>query len=150
MLSQHSIDTTTMRIITASIEKSNMVPQAIYAQLEIPLLENNNKRQFYNILPLDIDTLDINLKYMPEFKEKSKFENIKLNATIKDDIKTAIQKCLNTHQNLKLRAIAFDIILSPKGPIIIEANYNWDISLLYRAFDHKQKNNIAKVWLESL
>lgn len=149
-LSKHLIDTTTMRIITASINSTDIYPQAIYAQLEIPLLETNNNRQFYNILPLDIDTLDINLKYMPEFKEKSKFENIKLNTDIKDDIQSAIQKCLKIHNKIDLRAIAFDIILSSKGAIVIEANYNWDIEMLYRASNQKQKNHIINKWLENI
>lgn len=149
-LSQHPTDTTTMRIITASIETSKLAPQAIYAQLEIPILENNNKQQFYNILPLNINTLDIDLTNIPEFKSKAKFENIQIPKPLKEKIKFAINKCIKAHKQLSMRAIAFDIIISPNEVVIIEANYNWDIEILYRAFNYNQKDHIAKIWLENL
>lgn len=150
-LSQHPTDTTTMRIITASIEASEpIIPQVIYAQLEIPILENNNKQQFYNILPLNINTLDIDLTNISEFKDKAKFKNLQIPETLKEKIKIAINKCIKTHERLNIRAIAFDIIISPSDVVIIEANYNWDIEILYQAFGHNNKDHIAKLWLENL
>lgn len=150
-LSQHPTDTTTMRIITASIDGSNLLPETIYIQLEIPLLENNNEQQFYNILPLDIKTLDIDLTNMPDFKDKEKFEGIQISANLKQKVSTAIDMCLKVHSKLEIRAIAFDVILSPQQPIIIEANYNWDIELLYRSFrPNDLHRHIAQVWLENL
>ncbi|APA83025.1 hypothetical protein [Francisella tularensis] len=149
-LSRHPTDTTTMRIITASIQTTKLEPQAIYAQLEIPRLENNNKQQFYNILPLNINTLDIDLTNISELDYKVKFENIKFPETLKQKIKAAINKCIKAHEQLNIRAIAFDVILSPNDAVIIEANYNWDIEILYRAFGHNNKDHIAKLWLENL
>ncbi|QIV95587.1 hypothetical protein E4K63_01530 [Allofrancisella inopinata] len=149
-LSQYHNDATTLRIITASIDSTKLSPQVIYTQLEIPLLENDNKQQFYNILPLDINTLDIDLADMPDFKDKANFENIKIPLNLKNRIRSAINKCLEAHKKLNIRAVAFDIIISSKEEIIIEANYNWDIEILYRAFSYDQNDHIAKVWLDNL
>ncbi|WP_231865145.1 hypothetical protein [Francisella hispaniensis] len=113
-------------------------------------MENNNKQQFYNILPLNINTLDIDLTHISEFKDKAKFKNLQIPETLKEKIKIAINKCIKTHERLNIRAIAFDIIISPSDVVIIEANYNWDIEILYQAFGHNNKDHIAKLWLENL
>ena len=151
-ISQHPTDSTTIRIITAVVDRNNFAPQAIYIQLEIPILENNNQQQFYNTLPLDVATLNIDLTNMPDFEGKQKFADMQLSPTIKHKIYAAIDKCTKTHEMLPVRAIAFDIILSPLQPIIIEANYNWDIDILYRSYRPNQTQNtiIAQEWLENL
>ncbi|WP_257211275.1 hypothetical protein [Francisella opportunistica] len=84
------------------------------------------------------------------FKSKAKFENIQIPKPLKEKIKFAINKCIKAHKQLSMRAIAFDIIISPNEVVIIEANYNWDIEILYRAFNYNQKDHIAKIWLENL
>lgn len=149
--SKHSTDSTTMRIITASLYPNNHKPEAIYIQLEIPLSENNSVRQFYNILPLDLINLNINLEHMPDFKDKEIFENIELSQNLKNKIKRASNMCIEAHSKLNIRAIAFDLIISTNEPIIIEANYNWDIEILYRIFQPNENKLLpAKEWLENL
>ncbi|APC96456.1 hypothetical protein [Francisella frigiditurris] len=150
-ISNHPTDATTMRIITASLYPNNHKPKPIYIQLEIPLLENNGEHQFYNILPLDLINLDINLKHMPDFKDKKSFENMKLSQNLKDKIRRACNMSIEAHSKLNIRAIAFDIIISTDVPIIIEANYNWDVELLYRIFQPNESNSLPiKTWLQNL
>ncbi|AJI57628.1 hypothetical protein LA02_921 [Francisella philomiragia] len=150
-LSQHPTDSTTMRIITATVGIDDFAPQVIYTQLEIPAFENNYRQQFYKILPLNIETLDIDLTNMPDFEDKQKLADMQLSANIKDKIYAAIDKCIKTHEMLTVRAIAFDVILSSQQSIIIEANYNWDIELLYRSYRPNQtQNTVAQEWLENL
>lgn len=149
-LSQHPTDTTTMRIITATIDEYNFTSETIYIQLEIPML-NSSKQQFYNILPLDIKTLNIDLTKVPDYEGKDKFVGMQLSLNLKHKILSAIDTCLKAHNKLKIRAIAFDIVLSPQQPIIIEANYNWDIEILNRLSETSGlHNHIAQTWLENL
>ena len=129
---------TTVRIITA---KRGDSPQAevelIYLQLEIPnekttVSSTKNKiNQFYTILPLDLKTLDVD----PMFKQKTTFPekcNIDISEVLKHFLRESIEYCMQAHQQLlNLRTVSFDVIIGEEGPIIIEANYNWSIELLY-------------------
>ena len=59
--------TTTIRIITeTSDDKPNTAPQLLYLQLELP--NEKKERQFYTILPLDLNSLDVD----PVFQSKNK------------------------------------------------------------------------------
>jgi len=147
----HQEPTTTVRIIT---EKSDAQPgtpsQLLYLQLELP--QEKQEQQFYNILPLALDSLDID----PVFKLNNKNTPTKpypvIPETLKKELKHAIAICLEAHTALlAVRSVSFDVIISSTGPVILEANYNWSIELLYHVIDvSKPASHPAAHWLESI
>ena len=146
---------TTVRIITGKSASSPCIPpKLLYLQLEIPCVkEKKSIVQYYTILPLDLNTLDID----PVFKCKSSYyqEN---DQVISDELKlmmrTAINYCVLAHHKLlNLRSVSFDVILSEEGPVILEANYNWSVEMLYNViqtdpFDQDDMHPAAQ-WLNS-
>ncbi|MCH9755758.1 MAG: hypothetical protein K0U37_01025 [Gammaproteobacteria bacterium] len=141
----HQKATTTVRIIT---EKSkNTDPKLLYLQLEIPKVKKTS--QTYFIYPLTLDTLDID----PIFKEKAQMQDEPypvIPDTIKKELHKAIHYCIKAHQSLlDLRSVSFDVILTQDGPVMLEANYNWSIELLYHVIDNKTSHP-AKIWLHQM
>lgn len=132
-ISQHPASTT-MRIITARMA-FDADPILLYLQLEMPAQKRRIGRtlkQFYHIVPLDLQTLDPDVLFM-ETQEDLKEKNIIMSDHMKNIISNAIDYCLTAHQSLNgLRSIAFDVILSPAGPVILEANVSWAPSLLFQ------------------
>lgn len=143
--------TTTVRIIT---EKPDDQPETastlIYLQLELP--KEKQERQFYTILPLALDSLDVD----PVFKSKHKNTDDQsypiLSNPLKQALKQAIAICLQAHTALlAIRSVSFDVIISSTGPVILEANYNWSIELLYHVIDmNKPASHPAAYWLSAL
>ncbi len=132
-----SDEITTIRIITAEFKDKQIKP--IYMQLEVPLETKHEKtfRQFYKIYPLDLVTFDV----AEEWKLKTKV-NYETDIIIANDIRKMISKsieyCLKTHKKLlKLKSVAFDLALTPDGPVMIEANYNWNIEMLYNIINEE-------------
>ena len=57
---------------------------------------------------------------------------IAISAGLKDLLRESITNCRQAHQKLlSLRTVSFDVIIGEEGPVIIEANYNWSIEMLY-------------------
>jgi hypothetical protein len=149
---------TTVRVITEKKHSSHCIPNVLYLQLEIPkeiIIESKNiPRQFYTVLPLDIHSLDINAvfkKKYPDLEEQSCLISNALKILLRD----AINYCILAHQQLiNLRTVAFDLIISEQGPVILEANYNWGIEMLYLVIDLDQgiteSNNPAAQWINAL
>ncbi len=148
---------TTVRIITAWQETSAS-PVVLYLQLEIPSLRKTTARQkekqFYTILPLHWETLDVDpvfQKKFPEIKDNMRF----IPGTLKNMLREIQSHCIKAHQSLlNLKSVAFDVCLSQQGPVILEANFNWSITLLYQVIDCDPLavDNVhpAAMWLKQL
>lgn len=142
---------TTVRIIT---EKSHAKPtaatQLLYLQLEIP--QEKQAQQFYTLLPLDINTLDVDLVFQTKNKNAFNTSYPEISDALKHELKQSITICLQAHQNLlPVRSASFDVSLSNNGPVILEANYNWSVELLYHVIDiNKPALHPAAHWLEHI
>ena len=149
--------TPVVRIITGKMTLTSK-PILLYLQFEIPKIKINRgkkeKQQYYKILPLHWESLDID----PIFKEKYPWiqeDYPPISDILKDMLRTSITYCIEAHYRLlNLRSVAFDVILSPDGPMLLEANFNWAITLLYPviALDPLAMDNPhpAAHWLKSL
>ncbi len=74
-----------------------------------------------------------------------------LSSTVKEMLAKACDICAGCHRKLfPIRSVGFDVALSPQGPVIIEANYNWDIELLYRVIQDLRDNSLGALWLKEL
>lgn len=143
--------TTTVRIITEkSDDQAETLPKLLYLQLELPT--KKQKQQFYNILPLALSSLDIDPVFILKNKNLSDEPYPAISDAIKKELKHAITLCLEAHKALlAVRSVSFDVILSKTGPIILEANYNWSIELLYNVIDMNQPaSHPAAYWLENI
>ena len=72
---------------------------------------------------------------------------------LKAQLNTGIAHCIHAHhQLLDVRSGAFDIILSDKGVVLVEANYNWSVEMLYNVIegDPLTSSHIAAIWLQSM
>jgi len=71
---------------------------------------------------------------------------------LKNELKQAIAISLKAHQALlSVRTASFDVILSSTGPVILEANYNWSVELLYHVIDiNKPALHPAARWLQHI
>ena len=150
---------TTIRIITGKNSvSSEEIPTLLYVQMEHPLqikeaIEHNFNEPFAAI-PLNIITLDVD----PVFKQRkhdSYYENIRLSEQLKRLIQQGIVYCQQAHkQLLNLRSVAFEITLALSDPMILEANYNWDIEMLYNVIDanslDRDNTHPAALWLKTL
>jgi len=144
--------TTTVRIITEkSDDQPETLPKLLYLQLELP--KEKQEQQFYNLLPLFLDSLDVD----SVFKSKNKNTVPKepypvISNALKKELKQSIAICIQAHAKLlAVRSVSFDVIISSTGPMILEANYNWSIELLYHVIDvNKPASHPAAHWLESI
>jgi len=128
--------TTTVRIITEkSHHGSDTVPELLYLQLELP--KEKQERQFYAILPLALDSLEVD----PVFKSKNKNTVPQepypvISDALKKELRQSIAICIQAHAKLlAMRSVSFDIIIGKNGPVVLEANYNWSIEMLYNVID---------------
>lgn len=143
---------TTVRIITEKLHPGpSSSAQLLYLQLEIP--KEKQAQQFYTILPLALDSLDID----PIFKSKQRNNEPEapypvISEALKKELKQSIALCCQAHaQLLDTRSISFDVILSKTGPVILEANYNWSIEMLYHVINiRKPATHPAAYWLEHI
>ena len=127
---------TTVRIITEkSSSGPNVAPTLLYIQLEIPCnkpqASNTNPMQYYTLVPLDLNDLSVDLtfKKSPVFQAE---HDILITEALRKLLRTSIDHCLAAHKKvLDLRSVSFDVILSDTGPLILEANYNGSIELLF-------------------
>ncbi len=149
-----SDEITTIRIITAEFKDKQIKP--IYMQLEVPLETKHEKtfRQFYKIYPLDLVTFDVAEEW--KLKTEVNYEtDIKITGDIKKIISESIEYSLKVHKKLlKLKSVAFDLALTPDGPVMIEANYNWNIEILYNIIETEALNYNDKLnatnWLKGI
>ncbi len=130
--SQHT--STTVRVITGRISPTES-PQLLYLQLEIPNLKKDTPKQkqyqFYTLVPLHWQTLEIDPIFQAKHPEITANLTLSL-PPLKEMLQTSIENCLRAHEALlPLKSVSFDVILTPQGPVIIEANFNWSITLLY-------------------
>ena len=161
-LSKHSASTT-LRVITAKMApNSQSVPNLIYLQLEIPLTKQlqsqnkmnqsskNNGLQFYQILPLDVNSFAIDEYFIKNQLDNKNLPNIP--NVLKLEIRKAVDYCVQSHHKLlRLNSVSFDLILSSTEPIIIEANYNWNIEMLYQVTKPGENiNHPAAKWLNAI
>ena len=105
--------------------------------------------QYYTLIPLDIDNLNVDLYFKKThfFSEK---QDVTVSEVLKRLLREAIDYCILTHDKLlDLNTVSFDLIISSDGPIMIEANYNWSIELLYFVIDPMDNNPVhpAGQWL---
>jgi len=143
--------TTTVRIITEkSDDKPGTSPQLLYLQLELP--QEKQEQQFYTIFPLALDSLDIDPVFQSKNKNTSDQPYPVISDVLKNELKQAVSICLQAHQTLlSIRSASFDIIISNTGPVILEANYNWSIELLYHVIDvDKPVLHPAAHWLRHI
>jgi hypothetical protein len=141
--------TTTVRIITEkSDDKPSTLPQLLYLQLELP--QEKQEQQFYTILPLTLDSLDVDPVFQSKNKNTPKKPYPIISNALKNELKHAISICLQAHQTLlPIRSASFDVIISNTGPVILEANYNWSIELLYHVIDNQKSTfHPAAHWLK--
>ena len=152
-----SCASTTVRIITAKLtHDTNEPPVLLYLQLEIPLEKKDvyqaRQHQCYTILPLDRVTLDIDRVFQKKYPH-AKHQDVMISEPLKAQLNTGIAHCIHAHhQLLDVRSVAFDIILSDKGVVLVEANYNWSVEMLYNVIegDPLTSSHIAAIWLQSM
>lgn len=132
-------------------------PTALHLQLEIPaqkiIKTNAHPQQYYTIIPLDPHHLDVDPLYIQN-QSKPQFTSANpVSETLKILLRKAIADCIIAHhQLLHLRSVAFDLIITEEGPVIIEANYNWGADMLYNVIhnDAAKSPHFAQRWLESI
>src|SRR3990167_2909174 len=149
-----SYASTTVRIITAKLtHDTHEPPTLLYLQLEIPLEKKDaSQHQYYTILPLDSTTLDIDRVFQKKYPH-AKHQDVMISDPLKAQLNTGIAHCIHAHhQLLDVRSVAFDIILSDKGVVIVEANYNWSVEMLYNVIegDPLTSSHIAAKWQQSM
>ena len=136
----------TLRIITAQFNDRSVKP--VYMQLEIPDIQKNSK-QFYKIYPLTLKTFEVT----PIFKSMGLTENIKdphLSDSIKLMLSQSLDLCVYAHSKLiALKSVAFDLFITNEGPLIIEANFNWDIEMLYNHPHKNLRELLPEEWLKN-
>ncbi len=120
----------TFRLITHKSPNRKSIP--IYCQIEVALATKGKKqKQFYHIAIVDLITFE--LHHRPESNKKSE-PLPSLNNTLITHIKQAIQYCSTAHDQLfDCYSIGFDLCITPDGPVIIEGNYGWNVSLVSSA-----------------
>lgn len=151
-ISQHHASTT-VRIITEKAVDHSL--RLLYLQLEIPAekeTKSGREVQYYKLIPLDIDSLDVDsyFKGLPIYSDQ---HDVIITETLKEMLLESIDYCKLAHaQLLDLNTASFDMIISENGPVMIEANYNWSIELLYFVIDplDKQTSHPAAVWLNKV
>lgn len=151
----------TVRIITAKKTSSiDLDSELLYIQLEIPqanissTVAINKMTQLYTILPLDLETLDVD----PEFKKQPFFDqkaDVTISVELKKLLRGSIANCLQAHKMLlDLRTVAFDVVIGEDGPMILEGNSHW--SLDYFSYVealgplHYQSNHPSSRWVKSV
>lgn len=149
--------TTTVRIITGR-HKPNMPPVVLYLQLEIAktkkTIGKKKMKQFYTILPLNWKTLDIDTVFQEKYPDL--LEEIQpISETLKKLLRDSQKYCIEAHQRmLPLKSVAFDVCLTPAGPVILEANFNWSMTLLYQVIAGdpltKTHSHPAAEWLRHM
>ena len=76
-----------------------------------------------------------------------------ISTELKQLLRTGIDYCIEAHhQLLDLRSVAFDLIIGESGPLILEANYNWSIEMLYYVIDlaSNEVTHPAHKWIRSV
>ena len=150
---------TTIRIITGKYTTTSAeLPSLLYVQMELPLdVKEATEHHFsepFAYVPLHVISLDVD----PVFKQKKcnpYYDNIYLSEQLKHAIRQGIIYCQKTHQQLlQLRSAAFEIVLELSGPMILEANYNWNIEWLYHVLEENSvpdgNPHPAALWLKTL
>lgn len=146
---------TTVRIITA--KSDDELPVVLYLQLEIPSVKKTTGRQkdkqFYTILPLHWETLEVDPVFQKKFPRLNHARF--MSDALKKGLLDAQLLCIQAHQSLlNLKSVAFDVCLCQQGPVILEANFNWSITLLYQVIDGDplavDNKHPAAMWLNSM
>ena len=148
---KESEEITTMRIITVEFADKHI--EAIYLQLEIPIAAKKQSRQYYKIYPLDCKSYDIDCVWKKNTQVNYDMQ-ITIPQLLKQMIQEAVQHCATAHKALfDVKSIAFDVAFGKEGVVIIEANYNWDIEMLYRTVSlplQSDKTGLAANWLREI
>ncbi len=115
-LSGNTSRLTTLRVITGRFRGGSIAP--LFARLEHPLSHGSAIRSH----PLRLDKTRLDSGTATLFPK------------IEQMIDQALSMCCQLHRDhLALRSVAFDLTLTAQGPCFIEANYNWNPEILYRA-----------------
>ncbi len=123
---------TTVRIITV---RNGDIVTPIYMQIEIPD-KRINERQFYKLYPLDLNTFEVSEKFKSTLHFNKDMGVFRPSSDIKEMLSNAMDVCIKAHKGLiKLKSVAFDLFITATGPLIIEANFNWDVEMLYRSLN---------------
>ena len=141
---------TTLRLVTGRFNDGTI--QLLYGQLEIPRAQRAaNGQQFYRIYPLDPSGFEVSDYWRQTYADHLEYDaDLTVPSTVRAMADQARDLCMTCHLNhIPIRAVAFDLGLTPHGPIIIEANYNWDIETLYRISD-LDTHTPATQWLKEL
>ncbi len=150
----NSEEITILRVVSGMFKNGEIKP--IYMQLEVPMETKHEKtfKQFFKIYPIDLDTLDVSLVWQKKTKVKYQ-KDIRISLALKQLISDSIEFSLIAHKSLlNLKSVAFDLALTPNGPIMIEANYNWNIELLYNVINTEpltyDENISASMWIKEI
>lgn len=145
---------TTFRVVTGKLTSTSL-PQLLYLQMEIPKTRSvidKKSKQFYDILPLHWETLDID----PIFQKKypARCSNIKnISEPLKNLLKQGIADCIKVHEQLlDMCSVGFDLVITSDRSWILEANYNWSVPCLYQVLGDSplREDHPAAHWLKSI
>ncbi|HBM17345.1 MAG TPA: hypothetical protein DD381_13540, partial [Lentisphaeria bacterium] len=65
-------------------------------------------------------------------------------------ISQSLDLCVYAHSKLiALKSVAFDLFITNEGPLIIEANFNWDIEMLYNHPHKNLRELLPEEWLKN-
>lgn len=144
---------TTVRIVTGRQRPPDQ-PQLLYLQLEIPRekIPTSSSRpyqQLYSIFPLHWQTFEIDPVFQTKYPARCKHLPV-IAPALKVLLQQSITDCIAAHQQLlDLCSVGFDVVLTPEGPVILEANYNWSVPSLYQVIEDEplQSHHPASTWL---
>lgn len=142
---------TTLRLITGKLPNGKI--EVLYLQLEIPKKERHaSGQQLYQLYPLQWPHFNTEPHWEKAKSDTIKYDpHLNLPSHIKKLLKDSGNMCKECHSRLfSLQTIAFDLALTAKEPIIIEANYNWNIELLFNVIHDLNNTSPAAQWLKSL
>ena len=146
-----SNDITTLRLVTGRFNDGRI--QGIYAQIEFPGLEKTRAgRRLYRIYPLALPELTVSPQWKKTVPDTLKYDpGLIIPETMKSLLTEAVTLCIACHRTLfPIKSVGFDLALTPNGPVIIEANYNWNIEHLYRINAGPEDRSPSGFWLKEL
>lgn len=142
---------TTLRLITGKLPNGQI--EVLYLQLEIPQKEKHvSGQQFYRRYPLQWPQFNTVTHWVKAKSDRIQYDpHLALPSHIKKLLEDSGNLCKECHEKLfTLQTMAFDLALTAKEPIIIEANYNWNVELLLDVIHDLNDASPAAQWLRTL
>jgi hypothetical protein len=142
---------TTLRLVSGRFRDGTT--RAIYSQLEIPGKKKGpDGRQYYKIYPLEFPGLDVSRHWLGRVSASLEYDPaLHVPGPVKQLVAKACRMGVDCHKALfTTQSVGFDFALTGEGPVFIEANYNWDIELLYRVIPDLTADNPGAQWLREL